>query len=65
MDEIRDIALEDIKDKEININKDEEETKDLLKEREVEDNIKDINQGYLQAINRRHHNTISEKLEAI
>lgn len=65
MDEIRDIEIENIEDKEINVNKDEEEFKDLLKEREVQDNIKDIKQGYPQAINRRHHNTISEKWETL
>ena len=37
----------------------------MIKRKRSSDNIKDINQGYPLAINRRHHNTISEKLEAI
>ena len=43
MDEIRDIEIEDNKDKEININQNEKETKNLLKERKFQDNIKVIN----------------------
>ena len=64
LEEIKDIKIENKaeseKGKEL-----EKERQDLINEREVEDNIKDINEYYSSNAKRRHHFTISEKLEAI
>ena len=46
-------------------NEKEKNREDIIAEKEVENNIKDINENYLSKINRRHHFTITEKLDAI
>ena len=52
--------MERVKGKEL-----KKERQDLINKREVEDNIKDINEYYSSNAKRRHHFTISEKLETI
>ena len=59
LDQINDKIVEDAKIKDLQNNIDEKEIKDILNQREVEDNIKDIKQNYSKDINRRHHYTIA------
>lgn len=64
LEEINDIKIEN----KVEIEKGQElekERQDIINEREVEDNIKNINDQYSSNVKRRHHFTISEKLEAI
>ena len=65
LDELNDHTVEDAKVKDLQNNIDKKEKEDILNQREVEDNIKDINQNYSKDIKRRHHYTIEDKLDAI
>ena len=53
--------VEDAIVKDLQNNIDEKEKDNILTQREVEDNIKDLNQNYLKGIKRKHHYTIEDK----
>ena len=62
LEQIQEIKSEN--NNELKIEK-EKEREDIIAEKEVENNIKDINENYPSKINRRHHFAITDKLDAI
>ena len=66
IDELNEQSVEDAKVKDLKNNSiDENEKEDILNQRQIENNIKDIDQKYPKDIKRRYHYTIADKLEAI